>query len=60
MKYKEHQFPIGIANLHPDEHLNMHLNWALAVGLIKKEGIEQVVPRIKNLKDGKIAMLECA
>ena len=60
MKYKEHQFPIGIANLHPDGHLNMHLNWALAVGLIKKEGIERVVPRIKNLKDGKNAMLECA
>ncbi|MHA2175772.1 MAG: alpha/beta hydrolase [Candidatus Hodarchaeales archaeon] len=60
MKFKEHQFPIGIVKLHPDGHLNMHLNWALAVFPINLEDIKQVVPRIKNVKDGKKAMLECA
>ncbi len=38
----------------------MHLNWALAVGLIELEDIERVVPRIKSVKDGKKIMLECA
>ena len=47
--FVNHEFPIGNKEIHPDAHLNMHINWTLSTGMIQQEQVEQVVPRIKNV-----------
>ncbi|MHA1947336.1 MAG: alpha/beta fold hydrolase [Candidatus Hodarchaeales archaeon] len=59
-KFKHHKFPVGIKNVHPDSHMNMHLNWALSVGYINLEDVEKIASLIKTIKDGKKVMLEVA
>jgi pimeloyl-ACP methyl ester carboxylesterase len=56
----QHVFPVGYEEVHPDANLNMHLNWALSVGLIKLEDVKDFIPQIKSVKDGKKVMIELA
>ena len=58
--FVNHEFPIGNKEIHPDANLNMHINWTLSTGMIQQEQVEQVAPRIKNVKDGKTVMIESA
>ena len=59
-RYKDHKFPVGFQQVHPDENLNMHLHWPLSVGTASLDDLKDVIPCIKDIKSGKKVLIDHA
>lgn len=55
-----HQFPVGSKDLHPDEHLNMHLNYVIALGLIPLGDVKRGISGVVTVDDGRDFVLNLA